>query len=199
MNDIFNKDNESEKIYCGDVVPYNLYVPTILATKNNLPQIGKFPWSETGEFSDQYIQSSSWPTIEDNWGTDTNDGETLNDYTLSALITPLLFDKMTKNNKTDLLVVTSEENIASRRRTRVMDGVLKTYSNLELMGRSQVTVSDKSVQEAQAAVEEFLKKNPEFEGAIWSSVDVLNEGAVKAIANLGKEDRIYTLLDVGKL
>lgn len=198
MNDIFNKDNESEKIYCGDVVPYNLYVPTILATKNNLPQIGKFPWSETGEFSEQYIQSSSWPKIEGNWGADTNDGETLNDYTLSALITPLLFDKMTKNNKTDLLVVTSEENVASRRRTRIMDGVLKTYSNLDLMGRSQVTVSDKSVQEAQAAVEEFLKKNPDFEGAIWSSVDVLNEGAVKAIANLGKEDRVYTLLDVGK-
>lgn len=105
---------------------------------------------------------------------------------------------MTKNNKTDLLVVTSEENIASRRRTRIMDGVLKTYSNLDLMGRSQVTVSDKSVQEAQAAVEEFLKKNPDFEGAIWSSVDVLNEGAVKAIANLGKEDRVYTLLDVGQ-
>jgi len=196
MNDIFNKSSEVKKNYCGDVIPYNLYIPTILVTQNNLPQIGKFPWSETGEFSQKYIDSSNWPALNGNWGITTNDGVTLNDYTLSALITPLLFDKMTKNNKTDLLVITTDDHVAPRRRTRIMDAVLKTYSNLNLKGRNHITISENSIHEAQASVEYFLNQNPDFEGGIWSSVDVLNQGVVKAIANLKKEPHIYTLLDV---
>ncbi|CCN49837.1 putative ABC-type sugar transport system,periplasmic component [Vibrio nigripulchritudo MADA3029] len=196
MNDIFNKDTETEKVYCGDVVPYNLYVPTILVTQENLPPVGKFPWSESGEFSQQYSDSSSWPSLDGKWGLEVNDGLTINDYTLSALITPLLFDKMTKNSKTDLLVITADDNVASRRRARIMDAVLKTYDNLDVKGRTQIAISDQSVQEAQAAVEEFLKQNPDFKGAIWSSVDILNQGATQAIANLEKGKNVYTLTDV---
>ncbi|WP_087023166.1 sugar ABC transporter substrate-binding protein [Thaumasiovibrio subtropicus] len=196
MNDIFNKDQDSEKRYCGEVVPYNMYVPTILVTQENLPQVGQFPWSETGEFSQQYADSSVWPSLDGNWGATTNDDLTLNDYTLSALITPLLFDKMTKDSKTDLLVVTTDENDASRRRTRIMDAVLKTYGNLDLKGRNHVSISASSAADAQASVVAFLEKHPDFEGGIWASVDVLNQGVVEAISTLDRQDNIYTLLDI---
>jgi ABC-type sugar transport system substrate-binding protein len=55
FNDIFTKKK------AANAFPLNIYVPTVLVTKDNLPAAGTFPWQDAGPWKPEYEKVSVWP------------------------------------------------------------------------------------------------------------------------------------------
>ena len=57
--DIFKEIFDGKKTVTD--YPLNIYVPTLLITKDNCPEEGKYPWEDTGPFLPKYEKLGTWP------------------------------------------------------------------------------------------------------------------------------------------
>ncbi len=116
---------------------------------------------------------------------------TSNNYKLSARVTTFLFDKMTKDGKTELIYVTWPQHHGIRKRERVMNAILPEYPNIKLVGK-HITYISGVFEDCRKWMANYLTAHPDFDGAVWCAWDEPAAAVTQAIEAAGKENDIYT-------
>jgi ABC-type sugar transport system substrate-binding protein len=117
---------------------------------------------------------------------------TSNNFVLSARISQYLFDKMLKDGKNELLVVTWPQHHGIRKRTAVMKTVLAEYPQIKLV-EEHITYIPGQIEDSKKWMTNFLTGHPNFKGAVWCAWDEPAAGVTMAIEAAGKQKDIYTI------
>jgi len=117
---------------------------------------------------------------------------TSNNFVLSARISQWLFDKMLKDGKDELLVVTWPQHHGIRKRTKVMKAVLSEYPQIKLL-EEHITYIPGQIEDSKKWMTNFLTGHPNFKGAVWCAWDEPAAGVTMAIEAAGRQKDIYTM------
>lgn len=117
---------------------------------------------------------------------------TSNNFVLSARISQYLFDRMLKDGRTDLLVVTWPQHHGIRKRTKVMKTVLSEYPQIKLI-EEHITYIPGQIEDSKKWMTNFLTGHPNFKGAVWCAWDEPAAAVTMAIEAAGKQKDIYTI------
>ena len=117
---------------------------------------------------------------------------TSNNYVLSARITAYLFDKMTKDGRTQLLSVTWPQHHGIRKRNRMMKAILPEYPKIKLV-EEHITYIPGQIEDSRKWMTNFLTGHPGFVGAVWCAWDEPAAGVTQAIEAAGKQKDVYCI------
>ncbi len=114
---------------------------------------------------------------------------TSNNYELSAIITPYLFNHI--NNKGNIVTFIHPAHHGVRKRQLVMEAVLKENKNIKVIASHFVKVPG-PIEDARAAMESILLAHPKKGSisAVWAAWDEPAIGALQAIVAAGRQDEI---------
>jgi len=115
---------------------------------------------------------------------------TSNNYMLSTRVTTYLFDKMTKDGKTELLYVTWPQHHGIRKRERMMKAILPEYPNIRIV-EGHITYISGVFEDCRKWMSTYLTGHPDFNGAVWCAWDEPAAAVTQAIEAAGKQDDIY--------
>ncbi len=114
---------------------------------------------------------------------------TSNNYELSAIITPYLFNHI--NNRGNIVTFIHPAHHGVRKRQLVMEAVLKENKNIKVIASHFVKVPG-PIEDARAAMESILLAHPKKGSisAVWAAWDEPAIGALQAIVAAGRQDEI---------
>ncbi len=114
---------------------------------------------------------------------------TSNNYELSAIITPYLFNHI--NNKGNIVTFIHPAHHGVRKRQLVMEAVLKENKDVKVIASHFVKVPG-PIEDARKAMESILLAHPEKGSinAVWAAWDEPAIGALQAIVAAGRQDEI---------
>ena len=114
---------------------------------------------------------------------------TSNNYELSAIITPYLFNHI--NNKGNIVTFIHPAHHGVRKRQLVMEAVLKENKDVKVIASHFVKVPG-PIEDARAAMENILLAHPKKGSinAVWAAWDEPAIGALQAIVAAGRQDEI---------
>ncbi len=114
---------------------------------------------------------------------------TSNNYELSAIITPYLFNHI--NNKGNIVTFIHPAHHGVRKRQLVMEAVLKENKDVKVIASHFVKVPG-PIEDARKAMENILLAHPKKGSinAVWAAWDEPAIGALQAIVAAGRQDEI---------